>query len=72
MTTEERKRTLNNRPPPFPEDFGDAAISLGLLSEPGDSQYGKSRIEDCGQLGRGWSRNVTAFVVIHWRSREPH
>ena len=28
MTTEERKRTLNNRPPPFPEDFGERLEGL--------------------------------------------
>ena len=32
MTTEERKRTLNNRPPPFPEDFGERLESLKELS----------------------------------------
>ena len=28
MTTRERKRTLNNRPPPFPEDFGERLEGL--------------------------------------------
>ena len=32
MTTEERKRTLNNRPPPFPEDFGERLEGLKELS----------------------------------------
>ena len=32
MTTEVRKRTLNNRPPPFPEDFGERLEDLKGLS----------------------------------------
>ena len=32
MTTEVRKRTLNNRPPPFPEDFGRRLERLKELS----------------------------------------
>ncbi len=32
MTTSERKRTLNNRPPPFPEDFGERLEDLKELS----------------------------------------
>ena len=32
MTTEERKRTLNHRPPPFPEDFGERLEGLKELS----------------------------------------
>ena len=32
MTTQERKRTLNNRPPPFPEDFGERLEGLKELS----------------------------------------
>ena len=32
MTTAERKRILNNRPPPFPEDFGERLESLKELS----------------------------------------
>ncbi len=32
MTTEVRKRTLNNRPPPFPEDFGERLEGLKELS----------------------------------------
>ena len=32
MTTRERKRTLNNRPPPFPEDFGERLEGLKDLS----------------------------------------
>ncbi len=32
MTTTERKRTLNNRPPPFPEDFGERLERLKELT----------------------------------------
>ena len=32
MTTIERKRTLNNRPPPFPQDFGERLERLKELS----------------------------------------
>ena len=32
MTTSERNRTLNNRPPPFPEDFGERLEELKELS----------------------------------------
>ena len=32
MVTRERKRTLNNRPPPFPEDFGERLERLKELS----------------------------------------
>ena len=32
MTTAERKRMLNNRPPPFPEDFGERLERLKELS----------------------------------------
>ena len=32
MTTEVRKRTLNHRPPPFPEDFGERLERLKELS----------------------------------------
>ena len=32
MTTSERKRTSNNRPPPFPEDFGERLEGLKELS----------------------------------------
>ena len=32
MTTNERKRTLNNRTPPFPEDFGERLEDLKELS----------------------------------------
>ena len=32
MTIEARKRTLNNRPPPFPEDFGQRLDRLKELS----------------------------------------
>lgn len=32
MTTEVRKRTLNNRPPSFPEDFGERLERLKELS----------------------------------------
>ena len=32
MTTEVRKRTLNNRPPPFPEDFGERLERLKEMS----------------------------------------
>ena len=32
MATSERKRTLNNRPPPFPEDFGERLEDLKELS----------------------------------------
>ena len=32
MTTEVRKRRLNNRPPPFPEDFGERLERLKELS----------------------------------------
>lgn len=33
MTTGERKRALNQRPPPFPEDFGKRLERLKGLSE---------------------------------------
>ena len=32
MVATERKRTLNNRPPPFPEDFGERLERLKELS----------------------------------------
>ena len=32
MAIRERKRTLNNRPPPFPEDFGERLEDLKELS----------------------------------------
>ena len=32
MATSERKRTMNNRPPPFPEDFGERLEDLKELS----------------------------------------
>ena len=32
MTTIERKRTVNNRPPPFPQDFGERLERLKELT----------------------------------------
>ena len=44
MTAIERRRTLNNRPPPFPRDFGDRLERLKELT-------GLSWGEFAGRLG---------------------
>ena len=58
MTIEERKRTLNNRPPPFPEDFGERLERLKELS-------GLSWREFAELLG------VTQRGLLKWRRGGP-
>ena len=58
MTTRERKRTLNNRPPPFPEDFGERLEGLKDLS-------GLSWGEFAERLG------VTQRGLAKWRNGAP-
>ena len=58
MTTMERKRTLNNRPPPFPEDFGERLEGLKEL-------VGVSWREFAELLG------VTERGLLKWRRGGP-
>ena len=58
MTTTERKRTLNNRPPPFPEDFGERLERLKEL-------VGVSWHEFAELLG------VTERGLLKWRRGGP-
>ena len=58
MTTMERKRTLNNRPPFFPEDFGERLERLKELA-------GLSWGEFAGRLG------VTQTGLRKWRNGRP-
>ena len=58
MTTMERKRTLNNRPSPFPEDFGERLEGLKEL-------VGVSWREFAELLG------VTERGLLKWRRGGP-
>ena len=58
MTTIERKRTLNNRPPPFPQDFGERLERLKELT-------GLSWGEFAERLG------VTQRGLAKWRNGGP-
>ena len=58
METTERKRTLNNRPPAFPEDFGERLERLKELT-------GLSWGEFAARLG------VTQRGLAKWRNGRP-
>ena len=76
MTTEERRRTLNNRPPPFPEDFWERLEGLKELSGLSWGEFAERQKRDAARpvevaQGRAAFRGAYLWAIIELAREVP-